>query len=84
VAALPSELIGALTMAEAPTTIAPERLLLFCPASDTDSAKAGVTHSTAQHLLFRNLVGRDLAARSAPPTVAAGRGARERSAVTRA
>jgi len=37
----------------------PERLLLFCLASDTDWAKAGVTHATAQHMLVRNLVERD-------------------------
>jgi hypothetical protein len=52
-------------MAKAPTpdTIAaeltvPERVLLFCLASDTDWVKAGVTHATAQHLLVRNLVER--------------------------
>jgi hypothetical protein len=27
----------------------PERVLLFCLASDTNWVKAGVTHSTAQH-----------------------------------
>jgi hypothetical protein len=37
----------------------PERVLLFCLASGTDWVKAGVTHSTAQHLIVRNLVGRD-------------------------
>ena len=54
-----------------PETIAaelsvPERLLLFCLASDTDWAKAGVTHATVQHLLVRNLVERDHAGRLAP------------------
>jgi hypothetical protein len=55
-----------MVMAKAPTpdTIAaeltvPERVLLFCPASDTNWVKAGVSHSTAQHLLVRNLIGRD-------------------------
>jgi hypothetical protein len=37
----------------------PERVLLFCLASDTNWVKAGVTHSTVQHLLVRNLVERD-------------------------
>jgi hypothetical protein len=53
-------------MAKAPTPEAiaaeltvPERVLLFCLASDTNWVKAGVTHSTAQHLLVRNLVERD-------------------------
>jgi hypothetical protein len=36
----------------------PERVLLFCLASDTNCVKAGVSHSTAQHLLVRNLVER--------------------------
>jgi hypothetical protein len=39
-----------------------ERVLLFCPASDTDWAKAGVPAITAQHLLVRNLVERKDAA----------------------
>jgi hypothetical protein len=38
-------------------------VLLFCLASDTDWAKSGVTHATAQHLLVRNLVERDDAGR---------------------
>jgi hypothetical protein len=53
-------------MAKAPTidSIAaalsvPERVLLFCLASDTDWAK--VPAITAQHLLVRNLVERDRA-----------------------
>ena len=29
----------------------PERVLLFCLASDTDWQKAGVTHATAQHVM---------------------------------
>ena len=36
----------------------PERVLLFCLASDTDWVKAGVTHSIAQHLMVKNLVER--------------------------
>jgi hypothetical protein len=36
----------------------PERVLLFCLASDTDWAKAGVPPITVQHLLVRNLVER--------------------------
>ena len=39
-----------------------ERVLLFCLAPGTDWVKAGVTHSTAQHLIVRNLVQRDHAA----------------------
>jgi len=45
-------------MAKAPTADAiapeltvPERVLLFCLASDTNWVKAGVSHFTAQHLL---------------------------------
>jgi hypothetical protein len=48
------------TMAKAPTTeqiaaelTVPERVLLFCLASDTDWVKAGVSHSIAQHMLVR-------------------------------
>jgi hypothetical protein len=47
-------------MARAPATetiaaelTVPERVLLFCLASDTNWVKAGVSHSTAQHLLVR-------------------------------
>jgi hypothetical protein len=53
-------------MARAPTTetiaaelSVPERVLLFCLASGTDWAKAGVPAITVQHLLVRNLVERD-------------------------
>ena len=51
-----------------PETIAgeltvPERILLFCLASDTDWAKAGVTRPDIQHMLVRNLVERDQAAK---------------------
>jgi hypothetical protein len=52
-------------MAKLPTpeTIAaalmvPERVLLFCVASNTDWAKAGVTGATAQHLHVRGLIER--------------------------
>ena len=38
-----------------------ERILLFCLALDTDWRAAGVTHTTAQHLLVRGLIGRDRA-----------------------
>jgi NADPH:quinone reductase-like Zn-dependent oxidoreductase len=31
----------------------PERLLLFCPASDTDWQAASITHATAQHMMVR-------------------------------
>jgi hypothetical protein len=37
----------------------PERLLLFCLASDTDWQKASVTHATAQHMMVRGLIERD-------------------------
>jgi hypothetical protein len=53
-------------MAKAPTTetiaaelTVPERVLLFCLASDTNLVKAEVSHSTAQHLLVRNPVERN-------------------------
>jgi hypothetical protein len=39
---------------------APERILLFCLASDTDWA--GITHATAQHMMVRGLIERDRAA----------------------
>ena len=31
----------------------PERILLFCLASDTDWQAASVTHATAQHMMVR-------------------------------
>jgi hypothetical protein len=53
-------------MAQAPTTeriaaalTVPERVLLFCLASDTDWVAAGVTHATIRHLLVRNLIERE-------------------------
>jgi hypothetical protein len=56
------------TVAKAPTTeqiaaelTLPERVLLFCLASDTDWVKAGMTHSIAQHMLVRALAERDQA-----------------------
>jgi hypothetical protein len=55
-------------MAKAPTTeiiaaelTVPERVLLFCLASDTNWVKAGVSHATVQHLLVRNLLERNYA-----------------------
>jgi hypothetical protein len=39
----------------------PERILLFCLASDTDWRNAGIAHTTAQRLLVRALIGRDRA-----------------------
>jgi hypothetical protein len=52
-----------MTKPPSPETIAgltvPERILLFCLASDTDWRMAGVTHTTAQHLLARGLIGRE-------------------------
>jgi hypothetical protein len=47
-----------------PETIAaeltvPERVLLFCVASGTDWAKAGVTSATAQKMVVRNFLDRD-------------------------
>jgi hypothetical protein len=41
-----------------------ERDLLFCLASGTDWAKAGVTSATVQHLIVRSLVERDRAGRT--------------------
>jgi hypothetical protein len=43
----------------APTLTVPERILLFCLASDTEWQKAGVTHATAQHMMVRGLIQRD-------------------------
>jgi hypothetical protein len=40
----------------------PERLLLFCLASDTDWQAAGITHATALHMMVRGLIERDHAA----------------------
>jgi hypothetical protein len=39
----------------------PERLLLFCLASNTDWQKAGITHATARHLMVRGLIERQAA-----------------------
>jgi hypothetical protein len=60
-------LYGTLVTKQTPETIAaeltvPERLLLFCLATDTDWQKAGVTHATAQHMMVRALIERDRAA----------------------
>jgi hypothetical protein len=40
----------------------PERVLLFCVASDTEWRRASIKHTTAQRLLLRGLIGRDQAA----------------------
>jgi hypothetical protein len=40
-----------------------ERVTLFCLASSTDWADAGVTHATAQRMLVRGLIDRDQSAR---------------------
>jgi hypothetical protein len=37
----------------------PERLLLFCLASDTDWQAASITHATAQHVMVRGMIERD-------------------------
>jgi hypothetical protein len=39
----------------------PERVLLFCLASDTDWQRAGVTHATAQQMMIRGLIERHAA-----------------------
>jgi hypothetical protein len=36
----------------------PERLLLFCLATNTDWQAASITHATAQHILVRGLIER--------------------------
>jgi hypothetical protein len=40
----------------------PERLLLFCLASDSDWQAASITHATAQQMMVRGLIERDQAA----------------------
>ena len=50
----PASIAAALTV--------PERLLLFCLASDTDWQAASITHATAQHMMVRGLIERDHAA----------------------
>jgi len=52
-------------MAKAPTPqiiaadlTVPERVLLFCLASGTDWAQAGVTHAAVRHMIIRDLVER--------------------------
>jgi hypothetical protein len=37
----------------------PERIMLFCLASGTPWEQVGVTHTTPQHLLLRNLIDRE-------------------------
>jgi hypothetical protein len=48
--AAPQSIAGRLTV--------PERVLLFCLASETDWQAASVTHATAQHLMVRGLIER--------------------------
>jgi hypothetical protein len=43
----------------------PERLLLFCLASDMDWQAAGITHATAQYMMVRGPIERRAAARYA-------------------
>jgi hypothetical protein len=40
----------------------PERIMLFCVASDTDWQRAGVKTTVPQHLIIRGLIKRDGAA----------------------
>jgi hypothetical protein len=40
----------------------PERIMLFCVASDTDWQRAGVKTTVPQHLIIRRLIKRDGAA----------------------
>jgi hypothetical protein len=47
----------------------PERLLLFCLASDTDVAKACVTHATAQNMMVRGLIEQRLLQSVPRPTI---------------
>jgi len=56
----PASIAGALTV--------PERLLLFCLASDTDWQAASITQATAQHMMVRGLIERDSGAGSFVPT----------------
>jgi hypothetical protein len=37
----------------------PERILLFCLATDTDWQEASITHAMAQQMMVRGLVERD-------------------------
>jgi hypothetical protein len=41
----------------------PERILLFCLASDTDWQAASITHATAQQMMVRGLIERHAATR---------------------
>jgi hypothetical protein len=43
----------------------PERLLLFCLASDADWQAASITHATAQQMMVRGLIERQAATRFA-------------------
>jgi hypothetical protein len=39
----------------------PERISLFCLASDTDWQAASITHATARHMMVRGLIEREAA-----------------------
>lgn len=39
----------------------PERVLLFCLATETDWQRAGITHATAQQMMIRGLIERQAA-----------------------
>jgi hypothetical protein len=43
----------------APALTIPERILLFCVASDTDWEHAGITGATVTTMVIRGLIGRD-------------------------
>ena len=49
--------------AAAPALSIPERVLLFCAASDTDWEHAGVTSTTVTAMIVRGLLQRDPAGR---------------------
>lgn len=48
----------------AATLIVPERILLFCLASDSDWQVASITHATAQHVMVWSLIERERGATS--------------------
>jgi hypothetical protein len=54
---------------------APERVLLFCVASGTEWARAGITSAVVQHMIVRNLIQRDTTGR--PGLIELGRAALE-------
>ena len=54
------------TAAAAPPLSIPERVLLFCVASDTDWEHAGITGMTVTAMIVRGLIQRDPAGRLWP------------------